>query len=249
MLIQPQHVQRYVTLASVNNSPAQFDRYAQAYTVALETTRSATGENTEFFARGRIRWLSQCVRVLLVEQPRTVLDFGCGTGSSMPILSELLACESLVGIDVSEKCIEHARNLHASIGVRFDTVSAYRPSGDMDLVYSNGVFHHILPAERDSSLRLVYDSLRPGGLFSFWENNPWNLGTRYCMYRCIFDEDAVTISPWQARSLLRAAGFELVRQDFLFYFPALLKWLRDLEPFLAKLPLGGQYQVLCRKPL
>jgi hypothetical protein len=39
-----------------------------------------------------------------------------------------------------------------------------------------------------------------------------------------------------------------VSTDFVFIFPALLKTLRFLEPPLRKLPLGGQYHVLCRKP-
>ena len=232
----------------MNSAPAKFDQYAETYGVALETTRAATGEDSEFFARGRIKWLSQCLGVL-AEPPRRLLDFGCGTGSTAPLMLELLGAQSLMGIDVSEKCIKEAQNLHTSAVARFVTVSSYQPNASIDVAYCNGVFHHIVPAEREASLRLVYDSLRPGGIFSFWENNPWNLGTRYCMYRCEFDQDAITISPWRARSLLRAAGFELIRQDFLFYFPAFLGWLRGLEPFLIKVPLGGQYQVLCRKPL
>jgi len=231
----------------MNSAPAKFDEYAQTYGAALETTRAATGEDSEFFARGRVKWLAQCLGVL-EEPPRRLLDFGCGSGSTAPLMLDLLGGQSLVGIDVSERSVEQAQNVHASARIRFDTISAYRPDASMDVAYCNGVFHHIVPAERQASLRLVYDSLRPAGFFSFWENNPWNPGTRYCMHRCAFDQDAITISPRQARSLLRAAGFELIRQDFLFYFPAFLGCLRGLEPFLTKVPLGGQYQVLCRKP-
>ena len=43
-------------------------------------------------------------------------------------------------------------------------------------------------------------------------------------------------------------SFEILRRDSLFYFPKQLKWLRSVEPYLSGLPLGGQYQVLCRKP-
>jgi hypothetical protein len=27
----------------------------------------------------------------------------------------------------------------------------------------------------------------------------------------------------------------------------MLRWLRALEPLLCRLPLGGQYQILCQK--
>ncbi len=231
----------------MNSVQAKFDEYAETYAAALETTRSLTGEDSEYYARHRIQWLARCLKDF-GEQWRTVLDFGCGPGSSTPLLSQLLGVRSALGVDVSAKCIEQAVRLYASDAVSFHSVSDYRPCGNVDLAYCNGVFHHIAPAVRKASLRLIFEALCPGGLFSFWENNPWNVGTRYCMYRCAFDNDAVTISPLKARSLLRACGFEVIRQDFLFYFPASLRLLRGLEPFLVKLPLGGQYQVLCRKP-
>ena len=94
----------------------------------------------------------------------------------------------------------------------------------------------------------VLRSLRPGGLFAFWENNPWNPGTRYVMSRIPFDRDAITLSSPEARHLLRLGGFEILRTDFLFIFPRILDWCRWVEPLCSRLPLGAQYQVLCRKP-
>jgi len=89
--------------------------------------------------------------------------------------------------------------------------------------------------------------LKLGGLFAFWENNAWNPATRYVMSRCAFDEDAILISPRGARVLLMTAGFEIVRTDFRFIFPRALRGLRKLEDLVYRLPLGAQYQVLCRK--
>ena len=42
-------------------------------------------------------------------------------------------------------------------------------------------------------------------------------------------------------------GFEILRTDFLFFFPRWLGWLRRIEPRLTGLPLGAQYLVLTRK--
>jgi SAM-dependent methyltransferase len=118
----------------------------------------------------------------------------------------------------------------------------------VDVVYCNGVFHHIPVPHRNGSVEYIYRCLRPGGLFALWENNPWNPGTRYVMYRCKFDQDAVKISPPEAARLLRKGGFEVLRTDYRFFFPHFLKPLRPLERSLARIPLGGQYQVLARKP-
>jgi hypothetical protein len=101
---------------------------------------------------------------------------------------------------------------------------------------------------RGSAVEYIFCRLRPGGLFSFWENNPWNPGTRYIMSQCLFDHDAVMIPPPQARALLRDHGFEIVRTDYCFFFPRFLKALRFLEASLSNFPVGAQYQVLCRRP-
>jgi len=48
--------------------------------------------------------------------------------------------------------------------------------------------------------------------------------------------------------LLRRAGFEVIRTDHLFIFPRQLAFLRPLEALVSRLPIGGQYQVLARRP-
>ena len=94
---------------------------------------------------------------------------------------------------------------------------------------------------------MVHRALRLGGYFSFWENNPWSLATRYVMSRCAFDRDAIMLSPPEARALLREGGFEIVRTDFRFIFPHALRAFRKIEDFVYRAPLGTQYQILCRK--
>ena len=68
------------------------------------------------------------------------------------------------------------------------------------------------------------------------------------MSRCEFDADAIVISPIEARRMLRAAGFSVQSSRHLFIFPRILKFLRFSERPLSPLPIGGQYQILCRKP-
>jgi SAM-dependent methyltransferase len=114
-------------------------------------------------------------------------------------------------------------------------------------VYCNGVFHHIEPADRPCALASIHRALMPGGYFAFWENNPWNPGTRLVMHRIPFDRDAKTLSAPQARRLLHGAGFDVISTDFLFLFPRALATLRPLETRLTQLPAGAQYMVLCRK--
>ena len=227
--------------------PTAFDHYAETYDQSLNEGISVSGENKKFFARARIAWLAKHL-CRFNFQPEAVLDFGCGTGSATPFFLELLRPRNVVGVDQSPASLERARRDFGSSQVQFFLVDQQLSSGRMDLAFCNGVFHHIPLSERPAAVRYVYAALRPGGLFAFWENNPWNPGTRFVMSRIPFDRDAITLSPPEARRLLRSEGFQIVRTDFLFIFPKFLRWFRALEPLVSRLPLGAQYQVLCRKP-
>jgi SAM-dependent methyltransferase len=223
-----------------------FDRYAAEYDAALAQGLRVSGEDKDHFARRRVAWLTGSL-ARLCYRPASVMDFGCGTGSATPFLFEMIGVTSVVGVDISARSLEYACREHGHTGAQFLPFSEYAPRGTVDLVFCNGVFHHIPLADRVAAVRYIHQSLRPGGIFVMWENNPWNPGTRLVMKRIPFDRDAITITAPQARVLVRANGFEVLRTDFLFIFPRALRWLRGLEPLVSTLPFGAQYQVLCRK--
>lgn len=223
-----------------------FDQYAAAYEQALTNAISVSGEGREYFAEGRVAWLKRCLD-RMGARPRGILDFGCGDGATTPILLAQLGGATAVGTDVSVKSLDVARKTYASGQVSFASIEEFQPGGDLDLAYCNGVFHHIAVAQRGDALKIVNQALRVGGLFSFWENSPWSPATRYVMSRCEFDRDAILLTPPAARSLLRDGGFEILRTDFRFIFPKALRGLRWVEDIVCKIPLGTQYQLLCRK--
>ena len=226
---------------------SEFDAYTDDYEGMLERGLAVSGEAQDFFARGRVAWLAERVAKLGLH-PREVLDYGCGTGGTTPLLLELLEARSVVGVDASERSLATARELHSSPSARFQSIRDYEPDGSMDLAYCNGVFHHIPLAERPAAIQYIASSLRPGGLLAFWENNPWNPGTRYVMSRIPFDRDAIRLSALEAQRLVRSAGLSVLRVDYCFFFPRLLAWLRGIEPLLSWCPFGAQYMVLCERP-
>jgi SAM-dependent methyltransferase len=193
----------------------EFDGYALNYDEALQKGLSASGESKEYFAKGRIGFLQKCLNKIQF-QPQRALDYGCGTGTSIPLL------HALPGMAQAEK-------LHHHRDRRIFTLAEYQPEGSFDLVFCNGVFHHIPLDQRAGAIETIYRSLKPGGIFALWENNPWNPATRYVMSRIPFDRDAITLTPPESRKITQAGGFEILRTDFLFIFPRLLKWFRPLE--------------------
>jgi SAM-dependent methyltransferase len=223
-----------------------FDNYAQHYEGVLNRALSPSGETRSYFARQRILWLHNRLQTIGFKASM-VLDYGCGTGGSVPFLMEILHPSRLLGVDLSSESLLQARRQHGGEGIEFANLRDSHPRSEFQLAFCNGVFHHIKPFQRPAALRYIYDSLAPGGIFAFWENNPWNPATRYIMRRCEFDREAVPISSPAAQKLLCRSGFEVFHTSSQFYFPRWLKWLRVFEPALARLPLGAQYMVLARK--
>ena len=227
-------------------APAEFDRFAGSYEQDLAKSLSATGEGRDYYAKARVNWTAHCLSRLNF-QPQRVLDYGCGDGANAPIIAAGLQADSVVGVDVSSESIALAQQSNAGPGISFMTTREWSPDGSMDFAFCNGVFHHIPVVDRSASLAAIRRALHPGGLFAFWENNPWNPGTQYVMSQCAFDENAIKISPREAKRLLTSVGFKVLRADSLFYFPRALRFLRPAETWLRRLPLGGQYLVLCQR--
>jgi len=100
-------------------------------------------------------------------RPTRALDFGCGVGRlSIPLAG---VCESLVGVDVSESMLVHARDNARLAGLTNttflkgdDTLSAV--SGTFDFLNSFIVFQHIPPARGELIVRRMLDLLREGGV-------------------------------------------------------------------------------------
>jgi len=231
-------------------SRSEFDDYADGYESALQKGLEVSGESSEYFAIGRVKWVRRRLEKVLGHFPnlKSVMDFGCGTGNSVAFLMSELRAEHVTGVDTSEQSLVQARARYPSTSTEFMTSENHEPCEAFDLVFCNGVFHHIPVELRPEVAKSIYRSLKPGGWFAFWENNPWNPGTRLVMSRIAFDRDAITLSILESKKLLKGAGFEVATVDTCFYFPNLLRVLRPLEPYLSWLPLGAQYMVLVRKP-
>jgi trans-aconitate methyltransferase len=225
---------------------AEFDKYAGDYDRMLAEGLVATGEARPYFERRRLEW----VKARLDERsavPRRLMDYGCGAGTAVPTMLELFGADSIVGVDPSSRLIQRARSEHGSHRATFKEVHEYQPAEEIDLAYCNGVFHHIPVTGRKVAAQYLWRSLRPNGYLAFWENNPWNPGTRYVMSRIPFDRDAVTLTWREATELLKSAGFHIVGTHHLFIFPRCLSVFRWMEPHLSAYPFGAQYLVLARK--
>jgi len=204
---------------------------------------SLSGQSREHF----IRWRIRITKHLLKESPKRILDFGCGEGASYPFLKEAFPEALVEGYEPSRELVSVAKALYGRQGALFMSKLEEINTNQYDLVYTNGVFHHIKPENRPAILKQIWKALTKKGILAFWENNPWHIGTRIVMSRIPFDKEAQTISPRKGRQILKNSGFKCLFSVSAFHLPFLEKIPWRIYVGLLRNQLGAQYLLLVRK--
>ena len=148
---------------------AMWDDYSDAY-------QAKHGEELIFrdgLAWGTTRIPESDLRVLGDVAGRDILEFGCGAAQWSIALARLGARP--VGLDLSDRQLQHARRLMAEAGVEFPLIHASAeavplPDGGFDIVFcDHGAMSFADPYRTvPEAARL----LRPGGLFAFSHHSP-----------------------------------------------------------------------------
>lgn len=124
----------------------------------------------EGFAEHRARPFHDLVARVGADDPRVVVDLGCGPGALTRTLAQRWPEAQIVGLDDSPAMLERARagleGPDAPENVRFERVDAsqWRPDGTVDVVVSNAMLQWI-PTHRRLIRRWLGD-LRPGAWFA-----------------------------------------------------------------------------------
>ena len=228
---------------------AEFDRYAEDYRDMLARSVAISGEAPEFFHRYKIAAVREWAdRAGLA--PRRILDFGSGTGNSVPHLREMFPSCELLCADTSARSLAIAQQRHpGAVGSLLVAPGAPLdlPDGAVDLCFSACVFHHIDHAEHGFWLGELRRVTRPGGALVIFEHNPFNPLTQRAVRTCPFDENARLVRPRALARRVCEAGWRDPAVVFRLFFPGFLARLRPVEARLARVPLGAQYSVHAMK--
>ena len=176
---------------------------------------------------------------------RRILELGCGTGEAAAQVAARTAAE-VIAVDISDAFLEHARANHQASNLCFEKLDLLGEDplrlGHFDLVFGNGILHHLV-------LRLpeVLHALRritnPGGGLAFIEPNFLNpycafiFGTQIGRRFARLEPDEMAFTPGQLRRILPASGWrevEVATRDFLLpgLPTALVKPILAVEPFI-----------------
>jgi SAM-dependent methyltransferase len=230
---------------------SDFSGFVDSYRSIIDEVSRPSGERYDFFVRLRAELIARELRLRHGGGlSGTLLDFGCGVGDAEAILAACFPRVRIVGADTSAASIARAQK-GGGDRVRFAVIANDRiglESGEADLVYSNGTFHHIPEDQRLACLRELHRVLRSGGDAFVFENNPLNPFMTRAMRRNPMDEGVAAVPPSGLARRAAHAGFLVSPARYYFFFPHLLRALRPLETLLRRVPLGAQYYLRMHKP-
>lgn len=219
-----------------------FDKYAEDYDEILGDQLNFFNRDNEYFARYKV----ECIKEHVKGTPRTILEYGCGTGRNLGFLKGAFREARIYGCDISPKSLAIAREQNKDIHLFLPDQQP--PESAFDIIFVAGVFHHVAPEERAGVMKNIAGLLKKGGELFIFEHNPWNPVTRRLVRDCPFDEDAVLIKPSELSCLLMDTGLIVEKKRYALFFPEALKYFRKYEKWLGLIPLGGQYFIHARFP-
>jgi SAM-dependent methyltransferase len=227
---------------------SEFDQFASEYDQLHAQNIALTGERPEFFHEYKIRKLRDFAAAQGISA-KDILDFGCGVGNSTPFLHRYFPTARLVGGDVSQRSLEVAQARFPGLSTCLHIGRDRLPAEDnaFDVTFSACVFHHISHEEHVLWLTELRRVTRVGGLLAIFEHNPLNPLTVRAVNTCPFDENARLIRAGDFAQRYRDAGWAAPEIRYHVFFPHALGVFRVLEPYLAAVPLGGQYSVTAIK--
>lgn len=140
---------------SSNSSQPEYDRrYEGSY---MDIDEYSVWARTELKARQVVETLQ-----LLPLTPKHLLDYGCGVGGWIPVLSRVFPTAAISGVEISGTAVEKARLRYPQHDFQHlrGPESPFK-SETFDLVFSYHVLEHV--DDRNASVKDIARLIRPGG--------------------------------------------------------------------------------------
>lgn len=95
-----------------------------------------------------------------------VIEFGCGPGRILGILSDEFICPNVTGVDHDQVFIDYAQKILGWPHVVLADATTYQHQTPIDIAVSQGFHHHVAKGEKTRLyLENVYRQLKPGGIY------------------------------------------------------------------------------------
>ncbi len=216
------------------------------------------------FARQRGRPAADLIAQIDLEAPKSIIDLGCGTGTSTEQLRHRWPAAEITGLDSSPSMLQQAREAHPEWQWIESGIESWQPEKQYDLVFSNAALHWV-PNHGEVFPRLL-NAVAPGGVLAVQMPNNFQAPAHLAMKKAAADPR------WASQ--LRQAAENIFIQPAAFYYNALrrvattvniwqteylqimdgpravLDWMRStaMRPYLSRLANDaqrGEFEQLC----
>jgi trans-aconitate 2-methyltransferase len=116
------------------------------------------------FEDERTRPAAELLARVPIEQPKRVLDVGCGPGNSTGLLAARYPQAEIVGLDSSPEMIAAARKRLPVLEFVTTDIHGYTPRTPFDLIYGNAVFQWV--RDHPEVLVRLFATCPPGGVLA-----------------------------------------------------------------------------------
>jgi SAM-dependent methyltransferase len=237
----PGMVERAARDIDLTDNSAQFDAYATTYADEVNRSIAFMGLKVDYATQVKAGYLLDLLARHFGDPAKVrLLDIGCGTGGSHPLIAGKLA--SLCATDVSAGSVAEAAGANPGVDYRpYDGTRLPYDDARFDAAMTICVMHHVPPPQWPAFAAEMKRIVRPGGLALVFEHNPLNPLTRRAVSNCAFDADAVLLGQRRTRALLEGAGFREVNSRAILTIPSFGPATRAIDFALGRLSLGAQF--------
>lgn len=228
---------------------AEFDEYAEGYSGGMENPlKRIIANDAGDFLKPKVRIIKNLFSS--GKKAKLMLDYGCGSGEFLKLLSDEMTDWELIGTDVSMEMMSEAKKRHCVDSEPFVTESietALQSCRKYDVITACCVFHHIPPCEWTATIERLANSLSENGSLVIIEHNPINPITRWVVSRTEIDKNAVLLSPKTTLNLLQKAGLKIHKSKSFMFIPPAFRISTAVDRILGLSMLGGQYYIVAQK--
>jgi ubiquinone/menaquinone biosynthesis C-methylase UbiE len=229
---------------------SEFDQHRDSYEDDINRAIRFSGKGHDYFTQVKAEYLVEILKPLKPDnRPIRLLDVGCGHGLIHPALRSADLPLEITGIDVAESVVEVARRENPSVSYdSYDGRTLPYPRDEFDAAVTITVMHHVPPEQWCDFMTEMKRVVRPGGVVTVFEHNPYNPVTAYIVRTCPIDENAVLLSNRRVVSLMQQAGLEAIESRFILFTPFDSPFFKRFDRLMSGLPMGAQYYVTGRVP-
>lgn len=179
-------------------------------------------------------WVRQRLINRIQGNPQTMLDLGCGTGSSTVRLKQAFPGATVTGLDLSPLMLAMAARKAQKLDVRVQWRQGLAEATDLppqqyDLVTASFLFHEVPPPIAQGILQSCFRLVKPGGQVLILDGDQRKLNRATWLIRLFREPYSQVYAQGCTTEWMQNAGFTAVQTDYFGWIHQLTDGFRPMN--------------------